>query len=468
MLNQNHTLLHQVYTVVQTSAQNAFVNSNNSHVLSQGAATIVTHNARATRLADCSSNPILHRSRGECYTISFPRWLTRRCFEIAWLREMSSLQFNLTSYNIVERKAPGYKAARRGDLNKLKRLLQSGQASPFDQTDNGETLFQAAIRKGKLDIAQFLMGQWPGLGCRVDIVFMQKLLSDWTRLYFVTDLAQLLNSLSRKWDFLTKCIDIDEDLLHEVELYLQAHGTPGLWTEWLPLISRAAYQGIEILPKDARISLAVSTSVFNVFEQMIGANISTQDVLQVISHRESNHADMLCSLLSHAFHQDSDEMAKWSGIVRDIFEFDKRRGPAFCWSKSTMRWFLHYARSGSRWSNKHWRPSAYPELWNDILRQWIQYLENIGVDLVHYGQRETDATDVMGIEQFGCWICLGFDCGPKAIDWKFHFLEIYVEYEDWARQFRDRIEDPELYFVPGTFPVDEADDFWNYELRCLR
>lgn len=62
----------------------------------------------------------------------------------------------------------------------------------------------------------------------------------------------------------------------------------------------------------------------------------------------------------------------------------------------------------------------------------------------------------MEAADFGYWRYIGFTYGSKASDWKLFFVPDGVEYE-YAGEFWIWVENPELFFVPGSFISFDSD-----------
>lgn len=454
MLNKNHALLRQIYSVVEISSQSPLACSNTSHVSSSSAEVIVSDKKCEAQYATYSSRRIsrgLQRANSSYY-IRFPKWLTRRCFELACRREMSSLSFGLTSYNVVECNSPAFKAVWSGDLDKLKWLFETGHATPFDQTEYGRTLFTEALHFQNPDVAKFLVAQCPNLGSRMNNKSLLQLFWGWSPLHGVTDLPQHFGNLAQLWDLLTKYADVDQDVVCEVQRLSRKCGIPGLWAEWLPYICKIACQGIHTVPRETRASCAISALSFDVFKLLTSTDLSIREVLEINLNSQYNHTQLLGNVATEG----RNELLKWSSVVIEIFNFDEQHGCAFRWVGSTLQKILNHVYHDAYQGYWHVLPSSMPELWNSSLRQWVLYLEDIGVNLMHYGERENRAISLHGLD-YGCWRYVSFIYGPKAVDWKFCVVPNGIEYE-LAGEFWSWTENPELFFVPGNFLNDDTDD----------
>ncbi|KAK5463065.1 hypothetical protein LTS15_002778 [Exophiala xenobiotica] len=65
---------------------------------------------------------------------AFPAWLSSRIWDFALLGAQSGWNIQFRTYNLVPEYAPVFRYARYGDLPALRRLFDSGEASPLDVT----------------------------------------------------------------------------------------------------------------------------------------------------------------------------------------------------------------------------------------------------------------------------------------------------------------------------------------------
>lgn len=172
-------------------------------------------------------------------------------------------------------------AARRGELEKLKMLFETGEASPFDTSYDGQTLLEGALSCTSLNTAQFLIDQCPSLGHKIDLLVLQRLAWGWwCWLEFESDLAVYTKDTSQAWDFLSRYIDIDEDTLHGVEQYFHARDVLDKWAERLPLFSKGPKINVQVLPRELRMSLASNATSLSLFKGLVGTDISIREILK--------------------------------------------------------------------------------------------------------------------------------------------------------------------------------------------
>jgi hypothetical protein len=70
-----------------------------------------------------------------------PAWLSNNIWQIALNRSISGWEFTMRTYGVVAADAPIIKACEVGDSLEMQRLFDTGEASPFDQTEYGASLW---------------------------------------------------------------------------------------------------------------------------------------------------------------------------------------------------------------------------------------------------------------------------------------------------------------------------------------
>ena len=89
------------------------------------------------------TTPILPRRKSKVahttYRIKLPQWLSNRVWEINIAQRQNGWDHKLRTYNVVSGDSPLFIACRRGDVEAVRQLFSSGQASPFDIDEHGQT-----------------------------------------------------------------------------------------------------------------------------------------------------------------------------------------------------------------------------------------------------------------------------------------------------------------------------------------
>jgi hypothetical protein len=77
-----------------------------------------------------------------------PAWLSNSIWQIALSRSISGWEFTMRTYGVVAQNAPIITACKRGDSLAMQRLFDTGMASPFDQSEYGESLWEVSLVHG--------------------------------------------------------------------------------------------------------------------------------------------------------------------------------------------------------------------------------------------------------------------------------------------------------------------------------
>lgn len=68
-------------------------------------------------------------------------------FMLPWFLQQLSLRTYMRTYYVVPRSGPTFGAVERGDVCELRRLFESGQASPLDRDEDGYTLLHVGLQQ---------------------------------------------------------------------------------------------------------------------------------------------------------------------------------------------------------------------------------------------------------------------------------------------------------------------------------
>ena len=91
------------------------------------------------------------RTHWHNYRIKLPRWITRLAVNLAFTRSSIGWMFSLTLSKQSSRSAPIFQAIYRGDLDSVRRLTETGRASPRDtfvdeRSDMEMTTLRVSVR----------------------------------------------------------------------------------------------------------------------------------------------------------------------------------------------------------------------------------------------------------------------------------------------------------------------------------
>ncbi|KAI0481799.1 hypothetical protein F4859DRAFT_529542 [Xylaria cf. heliscus] len=91
-------------------------------------------------------------------TLQVPRWISWKVWEICCTRAVGNWTFSLRSYSTRPSDSQVFQVARHGSPASLRQLFDTGLASPYDRTVDGETLIHEAARGLNIDTTRYLMG----------------------------------------------------------------------------------------------------------------------------------------------------------------------------------------------------------------------------------------------------------------------------------------------------------------------
>ncbi|OQV03781.1 hypothetical protein CLAIMM_08781 [Cladophialophora immunda] len=99
-------------------------------------------------------------------TFRFPSWLTTRIFDFAATQAQCGWSIHLRTFNQVPGYSPILRYCQNGNLEGIRRLLETGKATPLDAVlggwrslYDGCTLIEAAAGAGQLEVCRFLLSQ---------------------------------------------------------------------------------------------------------------------------------------------------------------------------------------------------------------------------------------------------------------------------------------------------------------------
>lgn len=75
-----------------------------------------------------------------CFTLTVPLWLAQRSLQIDVCRTAQNWTLSLRPYRTISYYADIWGTIRQGDFDRIRDLIESGQATVFDRLDNGWTL----------------------------------------------------------------------------------------------------------------------------------------------------------------------------------------------------------------------------------------------------------------------------------------------------------------------------------------
>lgn len=144
------------------------------------------------------------------FTVRLPTWFLRQTYELQLLYATSGWPFVLTACRVVRPDSPFFNACRAGDIETIKVLLSSQQASIYDRTPCRTTAFRFAISHGQLEVCKLLrdagiFAQFDDNDYRKSLRGLEEFLHDFTEHSLsLLHIAAPVNNADRDW-FIEYC-----------------------------------------------------------------------------------------------------------------------------------------------------------------------------------------------------------------------------------------------------------------------
>jgi hypothetical protein len=107
-------------------------------------------------------------------SVRLPKWFLQRQYDLQLLYATSGWPLFLSACSIVPHDSPFFEACRTGDVETMKLLLSSKQASVYDRDPSGSTAFQFGLITRQLEVCKFL--RHAGIFAQFDYEEYQKIL----------------------------------------------------------------------------------------------------------------------------------------------------------------------------------------------------------------------------------------------------------------------------------------------------
>jgi hypothetical protein len=89
-------------------------------------------------------------------TVRLPKWFLHRQYDLQLLHATSGWPFTMNACSVVPYDSPFFNACRTGEIETIKALLSSQQASIYDRTPDRASAFQLAIGHRQLEVCELL------------------------------------------------------------------------------------------------------------------------------------------------------------------------------------------------------------------------------------------------------------------------------------------------------------------------
>ncbi|KAL9095830.1 MAG: hypothetical protein Q9165_001827 [Trypethelium subeluteriae] len=354
------------------------------------------------------------KTRRKKIRIDLPRWLSNRVWEFAISESQSSWGATLYTYNLVPRDSPIFRCCRSGDIDAMKRLIRSGEASLLDTTKDSwgisMTLLESAAKFAQLEVCRYLLDEidWPdqtavldrALGNFIESQFEQPPINEIYRLFleapgFDADLEDA--EIRCAWlshCYSAKCLDLilanSQPRFYSlsVDARFEAIAWVRPWSLLMGPFDFLRYLGLQ--QSDQRLASLRSSSGLSVLHyiahflwRLIGTSL--QDNLQ-------EWLNLGLNVLKHG--------ADPSCIARDISRSvgTTPRDFRFLREEASLSTPLMNALaiSDAAFSDHHHRPHSRTEILK-LIRTWAEMIQQAGLDLLEYGHKESQIWKTLGL-----------------------------------------------------------------------
>lgn len=428
-------------------------------------------------------------------TVRLPKWFLHRQYDLQLLYATSGWPFTLNARSVVQYDSPFFKACRAGDLETIKHLLSSKQASIYDRTPDETTAFEIAIHCGQLEVCKLL--RHAGFSAQFHDNDYRRFL--WSLEYYVNDFTEHSFSLLRviaapndpDRDWIEEyCVDGYEGVYHYVEI-LRLLNSAQSDTAMLNLSHLKSYLQCRLLrvrlgaiisymPYVARVLCDISTvreinaapDKYAWIVYGLASEIAHEHVTGGYKQHDQwphNVRQAVCAVVRAGLnpHQTSGKLESWSG--NEWYKYLTMTPLSLLCVEATRSQFAAYG---------YGTQGGWNQYINERLQAWLSGLYSAGVDLLQYAETESACygrvPDLLAIP----WRTEGsimVVTGPKPEDWHISFwrpCESYarlfwelVDGDPVVRRLTARIlvaypvpehQDPTIRDLPGSWPLERA------------
>ena len=425
-------------------------------------------------------------------TVRLPRWFLQRQYDLQLLRATSGWPFTLNACGIVQSDSPFFDACWEGDIETIKVLLSSKEASIYNRTPEGATAFHWAIGSGQLEVCQLLRNV--GIFAQFDHA----------------DYLQCLSILEYNLDFTEHNLSLlrvvapldDSDPKWFTEYCQVAIGEPDINFELLILLSSSQSDKSTLSVSHLRSYFECQTRRTNYHSRMpyIARVLAKTSVVREITAAQDEYAWIVYGIASDLAHEYTGSSLQfctdqWLHDVHQALCAVVRAGlnPHHTSAK------LKSPRSNNGWCQNinmtplgllcvgahdeiskagHWTVDRCKKDVNIKLQAWLSGLHSAGIDLSQYAESESAcygySPDLLVIPS-KTDLRIMVTTGHKPEDW---YVSFWKPCESYAKLFWSLVEgrpvvprltasileiysvpacqDPTSRDLPGSWPSEEA------------
>ncbi|KAJ9609961.1 hypothetical protein H2200_006291 [Cladophialophora chaetospira] len=473
-------LLHQHSSWPQHSNHQTIPGSENTSTIHRTHVRVKDGSSENAQL-DVAARPVsavkMNGRRGNTKTcfranVRLPAWLSNQIFGFALTQAQWGWTLHLHTYNCIPANSPIFNYCRKGNLAGVRRLIESGRASPLDVYGSNWTLLDDAASHGHLNICQYLLSNWtwPDRAALMDHA-LDKYIS------------QYYNCYDKKPAQMYRLFLTDPEFDPSID-----HGKS--WVRWCPnaeslgVILQNESLDFHAQPLALRFKMAISLTNIDAqgFLKCIGlhasderlASLSGADGGTVLPH-------IALQLRSQTFSgQLSIESQQWIALGVDVLRDGANPSIVATIYQEQLSWRSTPLMVYLTLKPRRWAPVQELDFCTDVvyrLHIWAEMLQNAGLDLLAYGAAECEIWASIRAQE--CWKpeteegveVVQLVYGPTPAEWSLEIsvrwnLDVYT-LRPPPGAFNDDIRVPaEIIWMPTNQETDEGP--WTRSRRQTR
>jgi hypothetical protein len=392
-------------------------------------------------------------------SVRLPKWFLQRQYDLQLLYATSGWPFSVNVCGIVQYNSPFFRACQGGDIETIKVLLSSQQASIYDRCPLGTTAFHVALSHHQLEVCKLL--RHVGIFARFDDIDYQRSLSHLQR--SVNDFTEHNFSLLR---VAAPFDNPDGDWFEEYCQTSTEDGSTMVYADskLLHLLNSAQSDNATLNISHMKAYFELTNTcdyVHGSFMSYIVRVLSSISAIQEITAARDRHTWIVYALANEIAH----EYLREKHLQDDTYQLNHSVRQALCavitaglnphqvLGKFELPWLYEGWYQGlsttplallcveafeavrNRWESRHQTWSQWSQGVNAKLRAWIEGLHSAGIDLLQYAESESacyacspDSLDIPW-DTGGSIIVV---TGPTPEDWR---VSLWQPCDSYARLF---------------------------------
>ena len=439
--------------------------------------------------------------------VRLPLWFIQRQYASQLRRATAGWLFSWPVHRIVPYDCSLFEACRIGDIDSIKTMLSTREASPFDRTAYGATALEFAMECGQLEVCRLL--RHAGILSQFRIVDYRRTFASLER--SMSDFSDHDRSLLR-----TVVGHDDPDRHWFIEHCEEWYEVDGEWirgfyaeADLFPLLLHADHKTALLQISDLKAYFETRSRrpfPYRHFLPFIYRILSNTAVIQQIRLSPHKYTWLVYAVANEIAQQRliQEEEHQWSRDVRNILvaivdaglvphhtteSLESLHISETLYKGSTMTPLATLCVEGLRWRRAQLETQSKKRIYADArLKAWVTGLSLGGVDLLQYAKDESSVLGCSSNMLMIPWRTDGeilISTGRDPRDWSFSFWE---PCESYARLFWHLVEGtpvvPDLvegilhiltanrdllcFDMPGSWPEVRSRRIWKLEEWLLR